>query len=194
MTSKYTTYSDGELASFLRNSDEQAFTELYNRYWNKLLFIAGVKLRDLAIAEELVQDVFLDLWNRRLEIEFIGQPEAYLAVAMKYKVINAQAKIKRALEHQNQPGKHTAIGDNDVEKWLDFTALKERLEKLVSALPERCRLTYRLNREENMTYKEISSHLNISEKAVEANMSRALRSLKAGLSQFLFFLSFLFIS
>ena len=189
---EYAAYNDEQLLALLKTSDETAFTQIYKRYWDKLFFIAGTKLRDLKIAEELVQDVFLDLWNRREGINITGELKAYLAVAMKYKVINAQAKIKRSVAYEEYAGKNQPIISNNTEQWLSFEELKSQLEKLVSNLPERCQLTYRLSREEGLSHKEISNKLNISEKAVESNISRALQSLRTSLARLLSsFLSYL---
>jgi RNA polymerase sigma-70 factor (ECF subfamily) len=178
------TYTDQELFRLLRQNDEAAFTELYNRYWEKLLFIAGIKLRDLAIAEELVQDIFFDLWQRRSQLELTGEPSHYLAVCMKHKVINAQAKRKRALDYQAYSGKLSAREDNSTEHWLSFEELKDKLASLVARLPEKCRITYQLSREAGLSQKQIARKLQVSEKAVEGNLSRALKALRIGLSHF----------
>lgn len=182
---QYSTYTDTYLFQLLKTGDESAFTEIYNRYWEKLFFIAGTKLHDLHIAEELVQDIFLDLWNRRNEIVLEGELQSYLAVAMKYKVINAQAKINKANTYQQFVNTNTPLKHHDTENWLSFEELRKHLEKLVSQLPERCQLTYRLSREVGLSYREIAEELNISEKAVESNISRATTSLRAQLTQFL---------
>jgi RNA polymerase sigma factor (sigma-70 family) len=186
-------HTDQELFRLLRQGDEGAFTEIYNRYWEKLLFIAGIKLRDLAIAEELVQDIFFDLWVRRYELELTGEPSHYLAVCMKHKVINAQVKRKRALDYQAYSGKLSAQADNSTEHWLSFEELKDKLASLVAGLPERCRITYQLSREAGLSQKQIASRLQVSEKAVEGNLSRALKALRIGLSHFHGWLGFFWL-
>jgi RNA polymerase sigma-70 factor (family 1) len=185
-------YSDQELIRLLKQDDEGAFTELYNRYWERLLFIAGIKLRNLAIAEELVQDIFLDLWNRREHLEISGELSHYLATSMKYKVINAQAKQKRALDYARNAGSTQDLtGENNYHR-LHFEELRRQLALLVADLPEKCRITYQLSRDQGLPAKEIARQLRVSEKAVEANLSRALRALRTGLShlQILFFFLF----
>jgi len=175
-------YTDLELVRLLKQDDESAFTELYNRYWEKLLFIAGIKLRDLAIAEELVQDIFCDLWQRRDRLELSGELSHYLAVSMKHKVINVQAKRKRALDYEQfAVGRPEYTGEN-TEHWLRFEELKGQLALLVAGLPERCRITYQLSREYGLSQKEIARHLRVTEKAVEGNLSRALKALRLGLT------------
>lgn len=178
----YDCQSDTLLLELLKKGDDKAFTAMYNRYWDRLLFIAGIKFRDLAVAEEIVQDVFLDLWKRREELEITTGLEPYLAVSVKYKVINAQAKLKRAMEYRQYAVHHNPLHDNDTEEWLRFRELKHKLSRLVSALPEKCRITYQLSREEGLSQNEIAARLNVSKKAVEANLSRALKSLRKAFS------------
>lgn len=184
-TTDLRTYSDRELVTLISKSNNEAFTQLYNRYWDKLLFIAGIKLRDLAVAEEMVQDVFLDIWNRRETLNITGQVEAYLAISMKYKVINAQAKHKKNAEYQRYLLGYAALQDNSTEEWLNFNELKEKLAHFVNKLPERCKLTYRLSSEACLSQKEIADKLDVSEKAVEANLSRAKKSLRLSMHEML---------
>lgn len=160
---------------------EAAFTEVYNRYWDKLLFVAAVKLRDPAMAEEIVQDVFLDLWKRRKQLSITGSLEAYLSVAVKYRIINAHAKMKR--EQDFLAGRtDTALR---IEPWLDEKELQKNYQLLVSQLPEKCRITYRLSREEGLSLKEIAGKMAVSQKAVEANLTRSLKLLRFGLKKIL---------
>lgn len=178
--------NDNELVERL-HSDEVAFTEIYHRYWDKLLFIAGTKLKNIALAEELVQDVFFDIWRRRKEIHITGELEYYLAVAIKYRIINAHAKIKRqqALKYDQTTCEHP-------ELVIDERDLLKNLQILVARLPEKCRITYQLSREEGLPLKTIAQKLNVSQKAVEANLTRTLKLLRFGLRKILFLLVVLY--
>ena len=185
MLTSLTNIADSQLLQLLAKGDSDAFTEIYNRYWEKLLFIAGIKFRDLAVAEEMVQDVFLDVWNRRSEMGNVVNLEGYLAVSMKYKVINAQAKLKHHTNYQNHIAANGLTFDNSTEEWLKFQELQEKLSKLVSKLPEKCRITYQLSKDYGLSHKEIATKLNVSEKAVEANLARAVKSLRKAFSSFM---------
>lgn len=173
--------SDIQLLHQLRNGDERAFTALYKRYWKLLFAVAANKLDNLAEAEELVQDVFSDLWDRRHTLSLTGELPAYLAVAMKYQVINLQAKKKRARAYDTYARENISPADHSTEQWLSFEELKDQLSTLVARLPERCRLTYQLSREQGLSQKEIAREMDISEKAVEHNLARAVKSLRTGL-------------
>jgi RNA polymerase sigma-70 factor (ECF subfamily) len=187
----YGKHNDAALLVLLSRGDDKAFTEIYNRYWEKMLFVAGIKCRDLGIAEEIVQDIFLDLWRRRSELSVTGELEAYLAVSVKYRVINAQAKMKRALRYRSEAIGNSPEQVNPTEQWLSFQELKVRLSELVNKLPEKCRITYQLSKEEGLSQKEIAFRMNVSEKSVEANLARAMKSLRLNLKRFLFvFFSF----
>lgn len=180
----YSIYDDGTLVRLLTKGDADAFTEIYKRYWKKLFSIAANKVRDLSLSEELVQDIFLDLWNRRLGLELKGELAAYLAVAMKYKVIDARQKRAREQAYAKEAGISIYKVDDSTHERLSFDELKDRLAALVAELPKKCQLVYRLSREAGLSQKEIASHLEISEKTVESHLSRAVKSLKTGLNQF----------
>lgn len=174
----YQAFDDDELIALLKVDDEKALAELYDRYWDKLLAIAIHRLANLEAAQEVVQDIFIKLWLRRQELILTATLTTYLAVAVKYSVIDQLDKAyhKRV---------HTELRDHDltaqfpsIEEVIFEQELSERIEKNVKALPDKCQLIFRMSRELDFTYKQIASELNISEKTVEAHMSRALRQLR----------------
>jgi len=170
----------------LRDGEEGAFTEIYNRYWAVLFNVAANKTGSLAEAEELVQDLFLDIWNRRTTIDITSNLRAYLAVALKYRVINLLARRQRKARFEQYAGKKMSIADSSTEQWLGFHELNERISRLVAELPDKCRIVYQLRKEIGYSQREIAVHLQISEKAVEAHVSRALKALRTGIRFFLF--------
>lgn len=184
--------TDHQLLALLRKGDEGAFTMLYDRYWKRLFVIAANKLDHLYVAEEMVQDIFYDLWNRRATLDVTGELQAYLAVALKYMVINYQVRLKREKAYKQNISLELKQGDHSTEQYLQFEELRKRLAALVVQLPARCQLTYRMSREMGLSHKEIAAELAISEKAVEHNLHRAKKTLRAGLSDLLtIFLPFL---
>jgi RNA polymerase sigma-70 factor (family 1) len=186
--------TDEALLVSLRAGNEAAFTEIYHRYWQKLFYLAGKKLDDLYEAEGLVQDIFLDLWQRRERLDIQGSLNSYLAVALKYRVINLQAKQDRDAAYVQYAAKHLPRQDESTEQWLGFEELRGRLAALVAALPEKCRIAYQL-REMGYSQREIAGHMQISENTVETHIGRALRFLRTGLGYFfsVFFIWLLFL-
>lgn len=179
MLAAYNIYTDEDLVVLMSHDDEAAFTEIYDRYWKKISVQAAAKLGDWSQAEDIVQDLLGNLWKRRAEIRLTGKLEHYLAVALKYQIINALATRRRERLYKME-GK-VAGTERTTEQWLDFEELRHQLGKLVGKLPERCRMAYQLGRDHGLSQKEIALQMKISEKAVEQNTTRALRSLRLGL-------------
>lgn len=181
----FSTLTDTELLSLLKDGDSAAFTEIYNRYWKKLFTVAGNKIKDLDDAEEIVQDIFVALWNRRERLQVTGTLGAYLAVSVKYKVIKALDKRYHQQQYADYSRHTLSLLDDSTQEWLQFDELKSRLSELVASLPEKCRLVYQLSRDSGYSQKQIAEELNISEKTVEAHMGKALKALRTGLNNFL---------
>lgn len=181
----FTAHSDRELVGFLQAGNENAFTELYNRYWKIMFAIAAKKCGSFHDAEGIVQDIFLDLWQRRSRLEIKGELRSYLSVAVKFKVINVLAKRNKQRHHVMPEGDIMQLPDCSTEQWLNFEELKDRLSLLTSQLPKKCRLIYRLKKEEGLSQKQISEKLDISEKTVEAHVSRALKIFRKEITQYL---------
>jgi RNA polymerase sigma-70 factor (ECF subfamily) len=176
----YCTYTDEQLVQLLKQNDHKAFSELYERYWDKLLFLAGKKLNDLYEAEHIVQDLFLDLWNRRAELEIQQSIDGYLVVAVKYRIINAQARRHKQAARFREDLASNPQHDNSTESWLSFRELQHSLHHQLSRLPEKCALAFSL-RDDGLSYKQIAAEMNISEKTVEMHISRAFKALRTGL-------------
>jgi RNA polymerase sigma-70 factor (ECF subfamily) len=181
--SLHASYSDLELLDLIRLGDKMAFSEIYSRYWKKVFTVASNKIGQLEEAEEIVQDIFISLWDRRESIIITTSLNAYLAVSVKYRVIKILAKRSLYNKYADYSLNVIPISSNSTEDWLEFEELKSRLELLVSNLPEKCRLVYKMSRENGMSQKQIAEEFCISEKTVEAHIGKALKVLRTGLGQ-----------
>lgn len=181
----YDTLDDWELTDLLKSSNRYAFTEIYNRYWKRLFAIAANKINDLDEAEEIVQDIFVSLWNRRESLCITSTLGSYLAVSIKYRVIKTFEKHGHAQKYSAYSKDVISIIDNSTEEWMEFEELKARLSEFVAELPQKCQLVFRLSRESGFSQKRIAAELDISEKTVEAHLTKALKTLRARLSQLL---------
>ncbi|HVZ97064.1 MAG TPA: RNA polymerase sigma-70 factor [Chitinophagaceae bacterium] len=177
----YSRYDDTQLLSLLAQNDESAFTEIYHRYWEKLFYKAGKKLGDLSEAENIVQDIFLDIWQRRSKLEVTGDLSHYLAVALKYRVINYQNRYAKKATHQAHVSLQDTAADRTTEEWLAYSELNRCMAALVAGLPEKCQLAFRL-REEGLSQQQIADKMGVSENTVETHIGRALKSLRKGLT------------
>lgn len=173
----------------LRQSDRQVFADIYDFYWKKMLAIAYSLTKDKESAEEIVQEVFISLWNRRESVH-IESLSHYLATAIKFSCFKV---LKRAKRHDQIIAKEMMQTDYQLDQdQIDARFLEEYLHGVVATLPERCKLVFQLSREKHLPNREIAAQLHISEKAVEANITRALKVLRVQLRKvgfiFLFFL------
>jgi RNA polymerase sigma-70 factor (ECF subfamily) len=171
-------HTDQFLLDLIRKDDRKAFTELYNRYWDKTFAVAMHRLGDEHEAEEVVQEVFLSIWQRRATIELTHSVATYLSVAVKYKVISHLAKQHRRQLQRDELTISSPVMENSTTDWLHEKELRLLLERSINRLPEKCRIVFLLSRDENKTYAEIAAELNISQKTVEAHMSKALSTLR----------------
>lgn len=176
----YGTYSDQELILLLKDDDQEAMREIYDRYWLKLLSVATNRLYFQEEAEECVQDVFLSLWKRRNDIVLKHALSTYLWIAVKYQVINRLDK-RHARRNLQIIELKDDINVPSPEVYLFEKELMERIEMSVRQLPEKCRMVYRMSREDGKTNKEISAELNISEKTVEGHITKALKDIRTDL-------------
>jgi RNA polymerase sigma-70 factor (ECF subfamily) len=179
--------TESELLRKIAQGNELAFTEIYHQYWKLLFSVAANKLNNLADAEEVVQDVFADLWKRRAEINIRQSLKSYLAAAVKFQVYSLIYKRQRQRRYEEGlQQQDTAF--LQVEEQYELKALQEKLQQTTAQLPERCKLVYELSREAGLSNKEIAQSLDISEKTVENQITRALKHLRASLKSFFSFL------
>jgi RNA polymerase sigma-70 factor, Bacteroides expansion family 1 len=172
----YQLYDDDTLLTLLASDDELAFSEIYNRYWKKLVAVAYNRLKELQPTEDIVQDVFVGLWKNRHE-SAIKSLENYLATAVKYNVfkkIKNEEKAK-AFQKSNQL---TPVIHPQIETALHYKRLLEIVAAEIESLPEKCKLVFKYSRVNNMTVNEIASTMNISPKTVENQLTKAIKRLK----------------
>jgi len=180
----YTNFTDDKLLELMAQDDHVAFNTIYNRYWKKLLYYALQKTGDSMEAENMVQDVFVSLWKRHAELTFSGDLSRYLTVSVKYRVIKLFHKqhVRRLYEDEVLA---CDLLDDSTREYLDLAELQEQLGHLVNALPEKAQLIYRMNKEGDMSHREIALQLNMNEKAVNTQLVRARKSLRIGLNSLL---------
>lgn len=176
------TLPDSELLDLLKSGDHAAFTEIYNRYWDKLYVVAYNRLSDELEAEEAVQNIFLSLWKRKETLQLTHSLSTYLSVSVKYQIFTRLAQLKRERQRTDQLKIVAVEGQETTAEWLSEKELKKQLEEAVNTLPEKCRLVFQLSREENLTNKQIAEELDISEKTVEGHMTKALTTLRGSLN------------
>jgi RNA polymerase sigma-70 factor (ECF subfamily) len=166
----------------MQQDDKEAFAELYNRYWADLFRVAARKLASTELAEELVQDLFISLWQRRDKLA-ITQVSRYLFSALKFAVIDQIRKQQvqvRYIEHYVSLADPVSLPDDS----LALQDLTRSIEQGLQTLPPKTQQVLRLSRFEHLTIPEVAVRLGVSEKVVEYHLSTALRALRTYLRSY----------
>jgi RNA polymerase sigma-70 factor (family 1) len=177
----YSQFTDLELAGLLSEGDKEAFREIYIRYWNKLYVIARNRLRNSEEAEEVVQDIFCNLWRKRLSFTLTKGFSNYFAVAVKFTVIDLLAKKARQTSYERDALYSFSENDNSTVQTIELHELEKQLQETILSLPEKCQIVFRLRYEKGYSQNQISHELNISEKTVEAHLAKARKTLRGAL-------------
>ena len=166
------------LVAALRAGDERAFETLFRAYHAPLCSFAHRYVRAPDVAEELVQEVFLHLWQQRAAWEGRGALKTYLYTAVRNAAVSylrhervAQRRSAETLALFDRP---PLAADRAAASHETAAAVRAAVDRL----PERCRLVFTLNREQGLTYTEIAATLGLSVKTVDTQMGRALKALR----------------
>jgi len=182
--------SDKEIIQGLKQGDKRALTMLYNDYW-KVLYISSYNLlKDKEVCEEIIQDVFIDLWNKRKELEIKVSFKSYLYACVRYKVF-AQYRSNKILRVELFEELDKRMQYATPETKMMHKELKQHIKVVVETLPDKCKKVYKLSRNEQLSHREIAEQLGISIKTVENHITNALRVLRISLGEVLFILLFL---
>jgi len=176
---------DQTLLSLLRQDDIRAFEEIYQRFWERLYVAANRVLEDEETSKDIVQEIFIDIWNRRATLQ-IQNLNAFLYQAVKFQI--AKQLRKRPLNPIHLEVIAELKSTQSADASLHFAELNEQIEQVITALPPRCQEIFRLSRFENLTNKEIAQRLNISLSTVENQIHIALKSLRSNLDNALSFI------
>lgn len=157
------------------HGDEGAFRELFNAYFDKLLFFSNSFLKNRPLAEEAVEDVFIKLWESRQTLMSIDNLHYYLYRAVKNSTINYLAKFKRQ-SHLPLDDLRVDLGVEmrDPESMLISAEALAAVHRAIDQLPDQCKLIFFLVKEQRLRYREVAELLQLSVKTVETQMSIAL--------------------
>jgi len=176
---------EGMVIGLLKQGDENALRVIYDRFYDRVFYLAMQFLKSPESAEEIVQDVFLKLWEKRHEIDESRPVEAWLYTVTRNRVINQFRKVAR--EQACLKVKDVLPETCDFDKTADKKILDREvdilLDQALRQLPEKQREVYRLARLEGYSRNEIAAHLQISALTVKTHMARALISVRSYLEQ-----------
>jgi RNA polymerase sigma-70 factor (ECF subfamily) len=177
--------TDGVLLLQMAEEDEAAFTALYRRYWEQLFVTAAKVLRGKEEASDVVQDVFLSLWNRRRELVITGSVAAYLQTSVRYKAIHY---IEKNIIRRDYLALLTDTAVNIMptpETQLQLKEVQAVIQNIVTQMPPKMREVYQLSRQQHLTHNEIAARLGISAETVKKHIQHALQLIKTALGHHL---------
>ena len=179
-------FIEQELITKIKNGDESAFIQVYDFYWKRLYNFGYKKLAKKEVVEGMVQDVFIDFWNKRTSLEIHTSLKSYLYTSIKYKIIN-QYKLQGIrdiyIEKEKAKGEQNHLS---VEEHIFFKDLKSNLNSVVENFPPQRRKVYELRFDRGFSNIEISKYLKISVSTVEKHMIRAMKEIRVSLREFTF--------
>jgi RNA polymerase sigma-70 factor (family 1) len=189
-------YIDSKLISGLRKDDHVSFQQLFEYYSVPLYKFAIGYLKSRELTEDLVQEVFLKIWNNRKDIKTNTSFQSYLFTI----ALNAVRKHFNKVSQQNDY-KHQVLIDlsnnqSDLDKNLDYESLLEKLDEFIGQMPEKRREVFIRKKYEEKSLKEIAEELSITTKTVEYHITEAMKNLKNEFEKYnlhgiLFFLLFI---
>jgi RNA polymerase sigma-70 factor (ECF subfamily) len=180
------TDKDHMLLAGLAQGDRQVFRQLFDTYHSRLYSLSFQMLRDSDKAKDVVQEVFIKVWNNREKISVTHSLEAYLKRSVINTTLNVIENEKRHSFLSLFNPSSVALVDRQNQTLIDNAdELRQTIDKAILSLPARTRAVFVLVRIEQMSYDQVSESLQISNKAVEKEMMKALRLLREQLKHFL---------
>lgn len=174
-------YTDEDLLALIKNGHEHAWELVYKKYWQQLYSSAFAVLKNEQICEDIIQDIFMKLWTERDRLKIEISIPAYLKTCVRHEVYRKLRSGRMNEDIFDEVYQKIVVGldFNDIE----YKEMNGQINIIVERLPEKCKLVYKLSREEYLSNKQISERLNISIKTVENHMTKALGFLKTAMGQ-----------
>lgn len=170
-----------DLVERIRRGDEYAFEILFNQYYSRLCVFANTYLNSLDLSRDVVQDVFIKIWDNRENFYINQSLKAYLYQSVRNQSLNSIQKSKREQKLEKRLQKHQEVQGSAKDPEMSVLTteeLTEKVWKLVDNLPERRRAIFVLYRKHGLSYKEIAEVMGIARKTVENQMGKSLQFLR----------------
>jgi RNA polymerase sigma-70 factor (family 1) len=179
------TLSTGELTEALHAGDEVVFEQMFNAYYQRLCNYANTILDSIEDSEEMVQNTFLNIWEKKESFEIHTSVKSYLYQAVFNQCMNyiKHNKVRQAHKEYYLYVTEAIVGSPSED--IIASELELRIEAAIAGLPPQCQTVFRMSRTDNLTYAEIAKKLGVSVKTVENHMGKALHILRDKLKEYL---------
>ncbi|QEC78519.1 RNA polymerase sigma-70 factor [Mucilaginibacter ginsenosidivorax] len=174
----YKLINETALFAELAKGNESAFETIYHHYNKRLSPFVDKMVRSPELAEEIIQDIFVQLWMNRHLLEEVKHPTSYLFNIATNKTLDYLKKIANNAKLMDKIAYRSTELTNDTEERVIFRESAAIIEMAVSALPEQRKLIYHLSRNEGLTHEQIAERLNISRNTVKNQLVTALKSIR----------------
>jgi RNA polymerase sigma-70 factor (family 1) len=174
------------LTDRIKQGDSSAFSIVFTHYYADLVIFANTFIRDKETSEEIVQDIFIKLWENRDKITITTSLKSFLLKSVQNKSIDRLRHLKIRNKYQSMILDHPILFENNTENFMLYSELEKSLETALNKMPDEVTNTFSLSRFEGFTYNEIAEKLNISVRTVEVRVSKALVLLREQLKDYLF--------
>ncbi|SMC58195.1 RNA polymerase sigma-70 factor [Pedobacter africanus] len=177
----YSKLTDLELAALLNESDELAYTEIYNRYKGVLYLHAYSRLKNVEEVNDMIQELFAKLWDKRKTLVLKTNLSNYLYTAVRNRVIDFITHKKIESDYISGFQQFINQGEAATDHLLREKELSRIIEDEIQSLPSKMRQVFELSRKKNHSHREIAYELTLSEKTVKKHVNNALKILRVKL-------------
>lgn len=176
---------DIKILELLLADDESALDLLFDHYYSFLCNVVFRVINDAVYAEDIVQEMFTDIWHKRHDISIKTSLRAYLRRAAVNRSINHIRKQRMKFDETEEAVVGIEANDVDGQVSMERDELEKRIFECIENLPPKCKLIFGMSRYESMSYQEIADSLDISIKTVENQISKALKLLRLTVQHYL---------
>lgn len=173
--------SDKNLLAAFKAGNHQAYKEIYDRYWLLLFRFSRKMLQDEHLAKDVVQEVFITLWNKGTNQDIQSPLAAYLYTLARHRILDMVKHSKVANKYLDSLNNFVQNSYDTPDRLYLEKELYDQIESEIQRLPEKMRKVFEMSRKEHMSNTEIASELQISNKTVKNQLSSALKILRTKL-------------
>lgn len=171
--------TEQSLLTALGKGDESALRQIFDRYYSSLLSTVYRIIPDEDTCQDLVQEVFVELWRKRADLDIHTSLQAYLRRAAVNRALNfLKTQRKTQLQEPDDWSAEADTSQTDIRLLEKQESLEAALHRAIDQLPEKCRLVFSLSRFEQMSHREIAGQLGISVKTIENQITKAMKFLR----------------
>jgi RNA polymerase sigma-70 factor (family 1) len=178
------TFSDIELWTLIKKDNSQALGELYDRHWEKMYATAYWHVYDQETAKDIVQDLFVQLWEKRNGININDTVEGYLKTSVRNRVFNHLRSLAVRKKHNGIIGKSLSDSNATITELSNEQELKRLYHSEIDKLPGKMKEVYLMSKEAGLTIEQIANRLTLSEQTVKNQITNAMKKIRTGLEHY----------